>query len=94
MRFEDLKRVWREEETGEYKRVKIEDLSAAHGRASNHLNRMVRLGLRFLGIMLLITIPLWAWAAIVAPWPLLAWPCCLPAALTIAALHRWRRTTP
>lgn len=74
MRFEDLKRVWREEGTGEYKRVKIEDLSAAHGRASSHLNRMVRLGLRFLGIMLLITIPLWGWGAINAPRPLLAWP--------------------
>ncbi len=74
MRFEDLKRVWREEGTGEYKRVRIEDLSAAHGRASNHLNRMVRLGLRSIGIMLLITIPLFGRAAINAPWPLLVWP--------------------
>ena len=74
MRFEDLKRVWREEETGEYKRVKIEDLSAAHDRASNHLNTMVRRGVGLAGIMLLITIPLFGWGAINAFWPLLAWP--------------------
>ena len=74
MRFEDLKRVWREEGTGEYKRVRIEDLSAAHGRASNHLNRMVRLGLPSIGSLLLITIPLFGRAAINAPWPLLVWP--------------------
>ena len=74
MRFEDLKRVWREEGTGEYKRVKIEDLSPAQGRASNLLNRFVRHRLRFLGIVLLIAIPLLSRAAINAPWPLFAWP--------------------
>ena len=73
MRFEDLKRVWREEGPGEYKRVKIEDLSAAQGRAGNHLNRMVRLGLRSIGTIMLISIPLLVRAAIKAPWPLLAW---------------------
>ena len=74
MRFEDLKRVWCEEGTGEYKRVRIEDLSEARGRASNHLNRMVRGGVGLGGIMLLITIPLFGRAAINAAWPLLAWP--------------------
>lgn len=74
MRFEDLKHVWREEGTGEYKRVRIEDLSTAQDQASNHLNRMVRHGLIGLGVMLLVTIPLFGWAAINAPRPPLAWP--------------------
>ena len=74
MTFEDLKRVWREEGIGEYKRVRIEDLSGAHGRASRHLNRLVRWIGPLLVILLLVTIPLWGWGAINAPRPLLAWP--------------------
>ena len=74
MRFEDLKRVWREEGTGEYKRAKIEDLSAAQRRASDLLKRVVRRRLGATGRMLLISIPLLSWAAINAPWPLFAWP--------------------
>lgn len=74
MKFEDLKRVWREEGTGGYKRVRIEDLSAAHGRASNHLNRLVRWIGPFLMITLFFTIPVFGWGAINAPRPLLAWP--------------------
>ena len=73
MRFEDLKRVWREEGTGNYKRVRIEDLSVARGRASDHLNHEVRFGIPLLVILLVVTIPLFAAAAVGAPRPLLAW---------------------
>jgi hypothetical protein len=73
MRFEDLPRVWREEGTGQYKRARIEDLAAAHGRARRHLHRWVRGGLLSLSVLLVITVPLFGLGAINAPRPILAW---------------------
>ena len=73
MKFEDLPRVWREPATGNFKRVRIEDLSAARERAGSYLNREMRIGIPLLTI-LVVAIPWFATAAISAPRPLLAWP--------------------
>lgn len=72
MKFDDLQRVWREPATGNFKRVRIEDLSAARERAGSYLNHEMRIGIPLLTI-LIVAIPLLASAAIVAPRPLLAW---------------------
>ena len=74
MKFEDLQRVWREPATGNFKRVRIEDLSAARERAGSYLNREMRIGMPLLAILIVVGIPLLATAAISAPRPLLAWP--------------------
>ncbi|MCG8462735.1 MAG: hypothetical protein MI919_41145 [Holophagales bacterium] len=73
MRFEDLKRVWREEGSGEYRRVRVEELSTVLGRASTHVNRMVRFEL-LVSFALLLAIVLFSQSAIQAHRPLLAWP--------------------
>lgn len=74
MKFEDLQRVWREPATGNFKRVRIEDLSAARERAGSYLNHEMRVGVPLLTILIVAGIPLLTTAAIVAPRPLLAWP--------------------
>ncbi len=74
MKFEDLPRVWREPATGNFKRVRIEDLSAARERAGSYLNREMRIGMPLLTILIVVAIPGFATAAISAPRPLLAWP--------------------
>lgn len=74
MRFEDLPRVWREPATGNFKRVRIEDLSDARERAGSYLKHEMRVGLPLLAILIVVAIPLIAAAAIGAPRPLLAWP--------------------
>jgi hypothetical protein len=73
MKFEDLQRVWREPATGNFKRVRIEDLSAARERAGSYLNHEMRIGMPLLAI-LIVAIPWFATAAISAPRPLLALP--------------------
>jgi hypothetical protein len=74
MKFEDLQRVWREPATGNFKRVRIEDLSAARERAGSYLNHEMRIGMPLLTILIVVAIPSFATAAISAPRPLLAWP--------------------
>jgi hypothetical protein len=74
MKFEDLQRVWREPATGNFKRVRIEDLSAARERAGSYLNHEMRVGMPLLTILIVVAIPLFTIAAIGAPRPLLAWP--------------------
>ena len=74
MKFEDLQRVWREPATGNFKRVRIEDLSAARERAGSYLNHEMRIGMPLLTILIVVAIPWFATAAISAPRPLLAWP--------------------
>jgi hypothetical protein len=44
MNFEDLGRVWQEQETGDFQRRKIESLSAVRGRAERLLNGIHRRG--------------------------------------------------
>jgi hypothetical protein len=73
MKFEDLQRVWREPATGNFKRVRIEDLSAARERAGSYLNHEMRIGMPLLTFLIVVAIPLFASAAIGAPRPLLAW---------------------
>jgi len=72
MNFEDVGRVWREEETGAYRRRKIEDLSDVLGRATR-LNDGVRRRMRRAGWLVAVPLALiFAWAALRAPTPMAA----------------------
>jgi hypothetical protein len=74
MKFDDLPRVWREPATGNFKRVRIEDLSEARERAGSYLRHEMRVGMPLLTFLIVVGIPLLASAAIVAPRPFLVWP--------------------
>jgi len=72
MNFEDIGRVWREEGTGEYRRRRIEDLSAVLDRAMR-LNAAVRRRMRVYGWVVAVPLALvFAFMALRAPTALAA----------------------
>lgn len=95
MTFDDIGRVWREEPSGEIKRRRVEDLSAAMGRADSFLGPVHRNATIIMVLTTALTVPMLTWGVINAPRPALAAPGTLMIFLWLVLMwSRWRNLRP
>ena len=72
MNFEDVGRVWRERETGDFQRRKIESLSTVRGRAARLLDGIHRNGTRIGLLTMVLLVPVAVMGILDSPRPWMA----------------------